>query len=392
MTSERTSVGASSPAPDDDDRPPVVVPYGTTTTRLATAGHRIRLPHLPPAAVPPLTRAADRHESVPRPGRRRTVQAVAAVVTLAVAVGGWLVVRASTGPGPVEVVRELYDSLAAHDISRWSTFDRCNNNPICGTGALSHGYQAPQQVTFKQDRADGGKGAVVTATYDLGGQHITDRVVLEYSRTGLFGGSWWIRTVPTTTLTIAGPSPAPVNIAGITLQPKQLTATLTFTAPPGLYTISRAATPLIAPAETTAVAGPGQAAAVTLPAEPVTTIAEDTDRLIRDRIDECVAQHRFQPDVDPRSPLHSCPFDYYPKQIITDTPTWTVQQYPRVTLTPTGDGNIKVTTTTPGTITLHYRWTMFYQDPRDWTDVDVTQPLKANGQIASIDGVLQWYL
>jgi hypothetical protein len=86
-------------------------------------------------------------------------------------------------------------------------------------------------------------------------------------------------------------------------------------------------------------------------------------------IDQCAAQPGPHPTIGttPLDIIGSCPLSYDIPYTITDTPHWTIDNYPTITLQPHDDGTITVDTTTPGHATLTYRWTLDIVTPQRWT-------------------------
>ncbi|MEU7876366.1 hypothetical protein [Dactylosporangium sp. NPDC049140] len=374
--------------------PDVLVPFGSRTATRIPIGRRTLIPRLPDGTAP--TTSLD-PRPVPRPGRRRALGAAAVAATLLIAAIGWQVYRSSSGPDPRELVQRLFDGLTAHDVTAWTAYDVCtHDNPICQPDALRAGYQPPEHVTIdgqtETSDAKTGRQAYVTVSYDVAGTRVTDHVTLQYQSAGIIGGSWSITTRPAIALTVPGPQPAPVTVAAADIPTARLAdGPLTITAPPGQYTISRTATPLVAPTATTAAGTPGSTTAVTLPATVPTPISDTITQLIHDRIDACAAQHDFQPEAGTTRPrVHTCPFTHNPTYAITDDPTWTIQQYPQLQLTAGTDGTITITTAVAGRVAIHYRYTMHVIEPRDWTDVDATEPITVTGHITTGPGGLEW--
>ncbi|WP_433221416.1 hypothetical protein ACQP00_20575 [Dactylosporangium sp. CS-047395] len=316
------------------------------------------------------------------------------MVALALTVAGWQVVRGSSGPQPRDLVQQLFDDLAAHNLATWTTSQLCSSNPICGPGALASGYEAPQHVTIDQepeDTAGTTRRTIVHVSYELGGQRITDQVTTLYNPGRVFGGFWQLGDRPVTTLTIPGPAPSRVTVAAVTLLPADLTKPLTIHVPPGRYTISRAETPLIAATQTTAVTAPGPPATVTLPADIPTDVNDNIIALIRDRIDECATKHDFLPAAGTARPgIHGCPFSHNTKYALTDSVTWKIEQYPVLELTAADDGSIAVATKAPGRAAIHYRWTLHLVEPRDWTDANAVETIDVSGRITTEAGALTW--
>ncbi|WP_426503096.1 hypothetical protein ACPPVO_36490 [Dactylosporangium sp. McL0621] len=371
-------------------QPHVVVPFSSAAAPRVPIGRRISVPQLPGRS----STTQGRRGRLSPAGRRRALQAVAAVMVLALTAVGWQAIRGPSGADPRELVQRLFDRLAARDISDWATGTLCAKNPICGPGALSSGYEPPQQVTIDAvtDQADGkDRSATVDVSYNVAGQRVHDQVTAEYSPGRLFGGYWLLRKRPFTTLTIPGPSPTRVTVAAVKLLPAELTGPLTIKVPPGRYTISRAETPLIAATETATVAAPGQSATVALPTDVLAAVHDDVVTLIDSRIDDCAAQHDFRPEAGTARPrVHTCPFAHDTRYTITDNPTWTVQQYPQLQVIAGTDGSISVTTTAPGRVVIRYRWTEHLVEPRTWTDVEATEPIVVTGRITGTAGALAW--
>jgi hypothetical protein len=75
---------------------------------------------------------------------------------------------------------------------------------------------------------------------------------------------------------------------------------------------------------------------------------------------------------------------------ITDDPVWKVLQYPQIRLDPRPDGTLTVTTTTAGRATIHYRWTLYLRDPREWYDVDAVEKIVVAGRVTADQASPTW--
>ncbi|GAA4259988.1 hypothetical protein GCM10022255_086900 [Dactylosporangium darangshiense] len=368
----------------------VLVPFSAGHQPPLPTGRRVPIPIVPAHLRAPATTAPSGADG-PRGTRRRVVltATVAAVAVLAIAAA--FVVRASSGPGPDDVVREFFAALSAHDPTRLLA-DPCQDNPLCGPDALRAGYQAPQDVTIGNDTGTS-TDRNVAVTYTLGGRRFTDLVDLRSTRRGTFGGrDWFMTSWPGATLTLPDQTPAPITLAAAQLptrQPQPRPATMW--APPGEYTLTRPATTLLLAVQqqVTVTSGPP----ITL--NPGTTLApgitETVERLVHDRIDACATKHSFSPTLDATARgWHSCPMTYLEQYAITDDPTWTVQRYPTLHLEPAADGAITVTTTNPGQAAIRYRWTTSVAEPRTWTDATDTIDLTVTGQVTAPNGTPEW--
>jgi hypothetical protein len=374
--------------------PGVLVAFGTTAVTRFPVGRRVPLPRVGSDAAPPT--ALDPSGRRPSPVRRRIALVAAAVLAVVVALAAVAAVRGSSGPGPRDLVEDFFAALTARDTTGLRAGGRCASNPLCGAGALRSGYQPPEQVridggrTPPEDR-DSSKQRLVQVSYDLDGHRVTEEVRLSYQRAGLFGGRWSIIDPPGATITVPGPTLSVTTLAAVALPAVPADLPLIVWAPPGRYTVARAATPLLEPAEVTVTVTGDPPPPVTFPAVVKAAVVDEVNRQVRDRIDDCAAQRSFTPDTDP-SPIsaHSCPLRHSSAYTITDKPRWTVEQYPHIRLDPAADGTITVTTTTPGRATVHYRWTFDIAEPRDWHAIDATEDILITGQVTAARGTPEW--
>ncbi|WP_344612511.1 hypothetical protein [Dactylosporangium salmoneum] len=326
----------------------------------------------------------------PPPGnRRRTLLITALAVAVGLAMVAVVVVRATSGPGPRDVVADFFAALAAHDPTRMPA-GPCRNNPLCVTGALNTGYQPPNDVTVDENT---GTGDIrhVTVAYTLDGHRTTTTVEVQGTPHGLFGSRFWsITTPPGAHLTIPDQTPAPITIAATRLPTAQPDQTTVLWVPPGRYTLTRPATPLLTAAQTTITSTSGPIT-ITMPNTIEPTVTATVQQLIRDRITACATQKRFNPAVGPPSTTwHSCPITYEDRYTISTDPTWTITSYPQLNLEPADNGAINVTTAQPGQATIQFQWTLDLAEPRTWTDVTDTMAINITGQITTANGQLDW--
>ncbi|MET7425784.1 hypothetical protein [Dactylosporangium sp. NPDC005555] len=99
----------------------------------------------------------------------------------------------------------------------------------------------------------------------------------------------------------------------------------------------------------------------------------------------------FTPDTDPTpGTIDTCPMRHSHRHTITDNPRWTVLQYPQVRFDPAPDGTVTVSTTTPSKAAIHYRWTQYLTEPRQWYDVDAVEELTVGGRVTAEQGTPAW--
>ncbi|WP_327007602.1 hypothetical protein OHA72_10220 [Dactylosporangium sp. NBC_01737] len=383
--------------------PAVLIRFGDTHTSPFQVGGRAPLPPLPPYSAPPAPAVS------PQPGRsrRRAVQVAAGVLAVLVVVTAVVVIRNSDGPSPRELVQQWFDQLADRDSDALYAGGKCSSNPLCGTAALSTGYLPPtnMHIDGEQTIADhtssrGSKQQSVTVSYDLDGRRVTDHVGLDYYKQNFFGGYWSITKPPGATLTFPGPTRSVIKMAGAELPPITADVPVTVWAPPGVYTASKAGTALLEPSQITITISAADTVTTGDPQEPRTVVLPDTVkpavseqvlRQIHERIDACAAQRVFAPDTDlTLGTIDTCPLRHSTKYAITDDPTWTVLQYPQVRLDPRPDDTLTVTTTTAGRASIHYRWTMYLRDPREWYDVDAVEDIVVAGRVTANQGTPTW--
>ncbi|WP_432830713.1 hypothetical protein [Dactylosporangium sp. CA-092794] len=378
---------AAGPWPPPTAFPAVVVPFDRPYPARFPVASRVPAPLVPP----PLRPAA----APPPPGRpatRRFVLTAMIAVTVVLVLIAAVLARAASGPGPRDVVIAFFDALTAHDTSGFPS-GQCLNNPLCGPGALHTGYQAPQDVTVGDDTGAGDDRHVPVA-YTLDGHRATSVVDVHATHTGSLTGPIWAITSPPPGAQLAAPAqtPAPISIAAARLSaPTGTDPPRAFWAPPGQYTITRPGTSLLEPATTSVTITTASAPIpITIPATIQPAAATTINELIHDRIDSCAAQHSFTPAVGPPPTVHSCPVVYYSPYAFTDKPTWTVDAYPHLQLEPADDGSITVTTSTPGTASVHYRWTTGIIEPRTWTDAADHTDITITGRVVAPNGTIAW--
>jgi hypothetical protein len=374
--------------------PPVLVAFDAPRDAQIRPGQRVRLPrlpdvHHPPSVMPPRGRTART--------RRRVLQAGALIAAVIIGLVAVVAVLSAPGADPKELVRAFFSQLTARDTSQLPAAAPCSRNPLCQPAALRSGYQPPEHLHIESEQSQapssprsGTKQRLLVVSYHVDGQHLTDAVTVLYRRTGIFGGFWSITDPPGSTITMPKPVIAPITLAAATLNMAQPEEQLTFWAPPGRYTATRPGNALYEPAEATAVVS-DTPVTITLPATLKPTLTTSVEQQIHDRVDACAAQRLFKPDTDVSSPnLHNCPMVHLSPYAITTEPEWTVQQYPSIRLDTHPDGTVTVTTSTPGKATIHYQYSLYLVEPRDWHTVEATYDLTVEGWVTDTNGKTEW--
>nr|BFE56439.1 hypothetical protein GCM10020063_009650 [Dactylosporangium thailandense] len=364
----------------------VLVPFDVGHQRRMPAGQRVEIPHLPPALRPPSTAA----RRPPVQNRRRVLLAGAVAVVAVLAIAAITIARTTSGPSPRDVVADYFATLTARDSTNLPP-GRCDNNPLCAPAALDAGYQPPHDVTIGDDTGTNDLRHV-PVTYTIAGQPDTTVIDLRGTRTGMFTNrTWTIINPPGAQLTIPDHTPAPITIAAARLPTPKLGEQATLWAPPGQYTLTRPATPVLEAGQASITVTSGPPPTITIPNVLKPAAVDTAQQIIHDRIDACAAKPAFAPTVGaPGHTWNSCPITYPERYTITNDPTWTINTYPQLHLEPADDGTITVTTTTPGQATIRYRWTDHLAEPRTWTDATDTIDVTVTGRITAASGTPEW--
>lgn len=357
------------------------------------------------ARLPDTTAAVSAADSAPgaprmrRSLRRRLLLLAAVVLVLGLVVGIVSVIQ-STRYSPDRPVRAFFAAMQAHDGARLAQLSHCESSPLCASGALDTGYQAPEQVEItgvqygaalpddQTRRPDRGR-AVVTVRYRLAGAVHTDRVSLSRAGTGLFR-DWAIDTPPGAWLDVVSPRVAQARLAGASVDTVAQPSTGRSTdgavwALPGVYTLSAVADPLFdAPPATLTVTGADrQSAQLAVTLKP--SVLPAVDRQVRTRIDACARQADMDPTVDGGG----CPMEYSSSFAFTRNVRWSVTKYPTLEIRLTDDGP-QVHTTVPGTATIRYQWTTDVLEPREWSADTGSSPITVSGRVELVAGVPTW--
>ncbi len=383
--------------------PEVLIRFGDRRRSRFLDGIRAPLPPLPPyatAPAPALPAPPSRRPS------RRAVQITAAGLAVLVAVTAVVVIRNASGSSPRQLVQRLFDQLTDRDPNVLHTVGKCTTiNQLCGTTALTSGYQPPTNMHIDRtngeiDGAHGSKQTSITVSYDLDGHRVTTDITLEYRKQGLFTGYWSITEPPGRTLTFPGPTQRTITVANAHLPPIAADTPATVWAPPGVYTISQPGTALLEPSQltitvdgtyTATTGDKQQPTTVTLPDTIKPAVSGQVHTDVKEHLDACAAQRVFAPDTDPTPGTpHTCPLQHSTRYAITDDPTWTILQYPQIHLEPMPDGSLTVTTTTAGRAAIHYRWTLYLREPRQWYDADAVEDIIISGKVTAEQGAPTW--
>jgi hypothetical protein len=363
----------------------VLVPFEVGHQPRIPVGRRMPIPQVPPALRRPATVT---HRSTS--GTRRRVLLTAALIAVAVlALAAITVIRATSGPGPRDVVASFFTALTTRDPTGLPA-GPCRDNPLCDADALHAGYQAPQDVTIG-DATGTGNQRHVEVSYTVAGQRNTTTVDVLGTSTGMFSSRFWsITTPPGAHLIIPDRTPAPITIAAVRLPTPQPGQQATVWAPPGQYTLSRAETTLLEAAQTSITVTSGPPLTIAMPTTIRPAVTETARQLVHARLDACAAKRSFDPAVGPPPTWHSCPMSYDERYTITTGPAWSIDTYPQLHLQPADDGTIIVATTQPGQATIRFQWTDKLAEPRTWTTVTDTVDITVTGRISTANGELAW--
>jgi hypothetical protein len=310
----------------------------------------------------------------------------------------------STVYSPDRPVREFFAAMQAHDGARLAELSHCESSPLCTAGALTSGYQAPEQLQIvgveygaalsdDQTRRPDRSHAVVTVRYRLAGTTHEGRVSLERAGFGLFR-DWSIDTPPGAWLDVVSPRVARAQLAGATVSTVKQAGTGATSqgavwALPGVYTLTAVPDPLYdaRPGSVTVTGADRQAAEpqVSLKA----TVLDEVDRQVRSRIDQCARQSDMRPDVDTGSPGGGCPFEYASTFTFVRNVRWKIDRYPDLEIRLADDGP-QVHTTRPGKATITYEWTTGVLEPRDWNTEKATSDITVSGPVELVDGRPTW--
>ncbi|MET7396282.1 hypothetical protein ABZS66_22650 [Dactylosporangium sp. NPDC005572] len=391
-------------------QPAVLVPYDA-------AGYPMLPATEAPAYVIRITRPATTPPPAAPHGKHRT-RTVLALVLVALLVTAAAARCAGAGPteSPDAIVRGFFAALTARDGDQLTTYVACRGNPLCTGSGLTAGYQPPSDPrvlptppgTTERDK----NRRTITVQYTVGGTTSTESIQMLRTRRGLLGHAWAIAAPPGTELDLRSNAHPRLRLAGIDVAARPIgdhdTATTliggpldarpgpqpaTFWAPPGLYTITAPGDQLYAPLETALAVAGGTDGPTTTTFTP--TIRPDvlaqTERQIRDVINTCADQRTLKPDLNPAPATPNiCPFHADTAYAITDTPTWAVDNYPRIALDVTDSDLVAVRTLEPGIATVTYRWTTDIVEPRRWNTATNTEQFAVAGYVELDHGTITW--
>lgn len=191
--------------------------------------------------------------------------------------------------------------------------------------ALQNAPSLPQDIRIAHTEVDGDT-ATVTARANLANstQELTFDLVRLPATWGLWN-RWVIRADDWPHLDIAVDGSGTAEVNGVTVPVTDGPVPVLF---PASYNVGFSGDYFRADAVHVDVTGPAQTHEVTLEPEPTDALRDAVDEAVRAHLDGCAEQKVLMPT--------GCTFGYETENEILEDPTWTVEEYPAVTLEESG--------------------------------------------------------
>lgn len=247
--------------------------------------------------------------------------------------------------GPDDVVRGYFSALAARDAdTAWAALDpegvdRASNPLLSRLALRGEGYRPPTNFALTAMDVNGAD-AVATVRYDVAGQTQVEQVSVHRGRATNIFQRWHVRD-GVHPLPLAVPFAGQFTVAGATIVVDGRGGTQPLAVFPGAYVLSLADNPLLQANPVTIVPGE-RAAPVTLTPQLKVSAQNDIARQVREWVDNCAKMTTREPP--------GCPFSAYSGY--AEPVRWQVLGYPTLGFDIGSATEVRVTSTSPGSVRL----------------------------------------
>lgn len=262
--------------------------------------------------------------------------ALGSVLLVVLGVGGvWGVNQ--TVFSPAGTVRTYLDALARGDSASALAMPGVNPEGIAeprGILLASAAYSGPTDVVVETSRQSFNR-ATVTATYRLGEDEHRSVFTLSRTETPVFS-EWRFDSSPLASLTVSVQHGREFQVGklgtvDIAAFPggdvSAFSASATFPVFSGVsYRVFRDRPLVSAKADIVAISDPGSAVAASITLEPTAEFVAQAQEGINTALDLCATQKVLMPT--------DCPFGFATSNRFVGEPTWSITEYPKVTITP----------------------------------------------------------